>query len=203
MTETTSQMTVDPVCGMTVNPDSAAGSYDYKGQSYYFCHAHCLNKFRQEPERYLNGSPASPIVSLRRDQPVARHDSYTCPMHPEVSGSGPRSCPKCEMSLERSLTTPQQKTEYTCPMHPEIVSDKPGTCPICGMALEPRTFSLADEVNPELVAMTRRFWICVVLTIPLLLIGMSDVIPGASLKMVASMRSWSWLELLLATPVVL
>jgi Cu+-exporting ATPase len=107
------------------------------------------------------------------------------------------------MSLERSLVTAKQKTEYTCPMHPQIVRDKPGSCPICGMALEPRTISLEEEVNPDLVDMRRRFWICLGLTFPLLVIGMSDFIPGGPFKMFAPMRTWSWIELVLATPVVL
>src|SRR5258706_16243523 len=95
------------------------------------------------------------------------------------------------------------KTEYTCPMHPEIVRDAPGNCPICGMTLEPRTVSLEDEKNPELVEMTRRFWVGVVLTIPLLLITMSDVIPGNPLARVVSMRVLGWIQFVLAAPVVL
>jgi len=92
--------------------------------------------------------------------------------------------------------------EFTCPMHPEIVRDRPGSCPICGMALEPKTISAADEANPELDDMTRRFWISVVLTVPLLAIAMSDLIPGQPLEKILSMRTAGWLEMALATPVV-
>ncbi len=95
------------------------------------------------------------------------------------------------------------QTEYTCPMHPQIVRVQPGACPICGMALELRTVTLADEENPELVAMTRRFWVGVVLTAPLLIIAMSDALPGRPLERVASKQTLSWIEFLLATPTVL
>ena len=109
------------------------------------------------------------------------------------------------MGLESASVTSarNKKTEYTCPMHPEIVRDKPGACPICGMALELRTVTIEDEENPELVDMTRRFWIGVVITVPLLIIAMSDFVPGRPLDRVASMQTLSWIELLLATPVVL
>src|SRR2546426_8934427 len=88
-------------------------------------------------------------------------------------------------------------------MHPQIVRDKPGNCPICGMALEPRTVSLEEEENPELVDMTRRFWIGVVLTTPLFLIAMSDYLLGRPLERIITMQTAGWIELLLATPVVL
>jgi Cu+-exporting ATPase len=108
------------------------------------------------------------------------------------------------MALEP--TTPIQlaeKIEYTCPMHPEIVRDKPGSCPICGMALEPRTVALTDEENPELTDMRRRFWVSATLSLPLLIIGMSELLPGAPLHSAVSMRVLTLLQLFLATPVVL
>jgi Cu+-exporting ATPase len=98
---------------------------------------------------------------------------------------------------------PQRSVEYTCPMHPEIIRNAPGSCPICGMALEPRTVSAADEANPELEDMTRRFWVGVVLTVPLLLIAMSDLVPGRPLQRILSMETAGWIEMALATPVVL
>ena len=125
-------------------------------------------------------------------------------MHSEVRQDGHGSCPKCGMTLEPVLpAAPAQKIEYTCPMHPQIVRDKPGSCPICGMALEPRTVSLEDEENPELEQMTRRFWSGVVLTIPLLLIAMSDLLPGDFLERIAPMAVRGWIQLALATLVVL
>src|SRR5260370_12981571 len=124
-------------------------------------------------------------------------------MCPEVRKVGPRPCPKCGMALEPESPAPTAtKTEYTCPMHPEIVRAGPGSCPICGMALEPRTVT-AEEDNPELRDMTRRFWISLTLTAPLLAIAMGSMLSPHAFM--ASPWNWGlpWLELLLATPVVL
>ncbi len=98
--------------------------------------------------------------------------------------------------------TPPAQT-YTCPMHPEIVRDAPGNCPICGMALEPRTVSLDEEENQELKDMQRRFWVSALFTIPALALGMSDLIPGAPLQRFVSPTLLTWLQLLVASPVVL
>jgi Cu+-exporting ATPase len=93
--------------------------------------------------------------------------------------------------------------EYTCPMHPEIVGQEPGSCPICGMALEPRTVTAEEEINPELIDMSRRFRMSLVLTIPVFLLAMSDIIPGQPVQQVIPLRSLIWIQLALATPVVL
>jgi Cu+-exporting ATPase len=132
-------------------------------------------------------------------------NEYTCPMDPEVRQQGPGDCPKCGMALEPVLAArPATKTEYTCPMHPEIVRGEPDSCPICGMALEPRTVTAEEEKNPELLDMNRRFWICSALTVPLLLMAMSDMAPFLSpLAQLAPPRTWQWIEWILATPVVL
>src|SRR6266446_2490861 len=92
-------------------------------------------------------------------------------------------------------------TEWTCPMHPQIVRSEPGSCPICGMALEPRTVA-REERNPELEDMSRRFRISLCFTIPVFLIGMSDLLPGMPVQQLAG-RWVPWIELLLSTPVVL
>jgi Cu+-exporting ATPase len=108
------------------------------------------------------------------------------------------------MALEKeSVELPQRTIEYTCPMHPEIVRSQTGTCPICGMALEPREVELSEDDNPELVDMRRRFWVSVFLAVPLFLIGMSDVVPGAPLQTMASPRVLAWVQFLLASPVVI
>jgi Cu+-exporting ATPase len=201
---------VDPVCGMTVDAQIAAGSVDHEGTTYYFCSNSCLHKFSAEPEHFLRDHVPQENAQTATNQRTksealtAKEASYTCPMHPEVLQNKPGSCPKCGMALEP--VAPQalaQKVEYTCPMHPEIVRDAPGNCPICGMTLEPRTVSLEDEKNPELVDMTRRFWVGVVLTVPLLLIAMSDLVPGNPLERIVSMRLPGWVQFVLATPVVL
>ena len=129
---------------------------------------------------------------------------YTCPMDPEVRKQGPGACPKCGMALEPLTTSLNTtRTEYVCPMHPEVVRGEPGSCPICGMALEPRTVTVAEEANPELEMMTRRFWVCVALTLPVLLLAMSDMLPGQPLQHAFSSRLLSLVQFGLATPVVL
>src|ERR1700686_1643476 len=129
--------------------------------------------------------------------------AYICPMCPKVRQFGPGPCPQCGMALDpESPTAPASKIEYTCPMHPEIVRAGPGSCPICGMALEPRTVTL-EEDNPELLDMTRRFWISVALTAPLLAIAMGSMIAPHMFMASPWDRALPWLELLLATPVVL
>jgi P-type Cu+ transporter len=162
----------DPVCGMTVNPAKAAGSSEYRGQTYYFCGKGCVAKFTAEPDRYVQPPDVPPLVVValppkQTAQPVEHNVEYTCPMHPEVRQMGPGSCPKC------------------------------------GMALEPVTISAEQEENPELADMTRRFWVSVALTIPVVLVGMADFIPGRPLEQLASARVWTWFELIAGTPVVL
>jgi P-type Cu+ transporter len=99
-------------------------------------------------------------------------------------------------------TQPAAGTEYTCPMHPEIVRDAPGFCPICGMALEPRVL-VADEENVELIDMKRRFWISAAFTIPLLLLAMSELVPGQPVQRAVSAGILKWISFVLACPVVL
>src|SRR5437899_630116 len=129
---------------------------------------------------------------------------YTCPMHPEIRQRGPGRCPKCGMALEPVVApVAAMKIEWTCPMHPQIVRDAPGSCPICGMALEPRTVGAVEGPDPELVDMTRRFWTALVLTLPLLAFVMGDMLPGQPLRHLIPGRVSAWLQLVLATPVVL
>ncbi len=107
------------------------------------------------------------------------------------------------MALEPEMPAAATRVEYTCPMHPEIVRPGPGNCPICGMALEPRTITAQEEENPELRDMTRRFWISLALTAPLLLIAMGDMLPGMPVQRLIPFGWLPWIELILATPVVL
>ncbi|HEV7499151.1 MAG TPA: YHS domain-containing protein, partial [Vicinamibacteria bacterium] len=101
----------DPVCGMTVAPEKAAGTHVHAGQTFYFCSTGCRDRFARNPESYLPAPSDAPAAAA--------------PLAPRAT-SGP---------------LPSAETEFTCPMHPEIVQLGPGACPICGMALEPRTVS--------------------------------------------------------------
>ncbi|MFT3772624.1 MAG: heavy metal translocating P-type ATPase [Minicystis sp.] len=190
----------DPVCGMQVSPATAKGKHEHAGTTHYFCSARCLEKFSAEPEKYLPHTEPAPAV----EPPAPAAGTYTCPMHPEIRQEGPGACPRCGMALEPIEPVPPMatRTEYVCPMHPEIVRSQPGHCPICGMALEPRTVSLEETPNPELVDMSRRFWVTLPLSIILLGLGMSEMIPGSPLQRVLG-HGLAWIELGLSTPVVL
>ena len=130
--------------------------------------------------------------------------TYTCPMHPEVQQAGAGSCPDCGMVLEpMGLPEATRRTEYACPMHPEVIARVPSDCPICGMALEPTVIDLSPVANVELDDMTRRFWLSAALSMPVLAIAMSDLIPGLPLQNAVSASILVWIQLILATPVVL
>jgi Cu+-exporting ATPase len=149
----------DPVCGMTVDHDTARHRTRHDGRDFYFCSAGCKAKFEAGPEAYLGERPQ------------------------------PAPAPK--------------GTKYTCPMHPEIIRDEPGSCPICGMALEPMGVPTGEEgPNPELVDFTRRFWVSAALSIPLLVLTMGPMI-GLPVRDWFGERLAIWIELALATPVVL
>jgi Cu+-exporting ATPase len=135
--------------------------------------------------------------------PVGGMGEFTCPMHAEINQKGSGSCPKCGMALEPVLpSSPARRSDWTCPMHPQISKDGPGQCPICGMALEARNVT-AEESNPELTNMTRRFWVGVVLTFPLLTLMVSDLLPAQPLQHLVKPQILGWLQFALATPVVL
>jgi Cu+-exporting ATPase len=210
---------IDPVCGMTVVPPTAAGSVEHEGQTYHFCAASCRQKFAADPARYLaaraSGAAAempkahppdttTPAATAKRGATAPTADVHTCPMHPEVRQEGPGACPSCGMALEPvAIQAPASRTEYVCPMHPEVVRAEPGSCPICGMALEPRTVTLVEPENPELTDMRRRFRVGLVLTLPVFVLAMSDILPGKPLAHVLSATAQAWAEMLLAAPVVL
>jgi Cu+-exporting ATPase len=151
---------VDPVCGMSVAPETAAGKYDYNGETYYFCSTGCLNKFKQNPQRFLE-----------------------------------------KKKEEKQAAATSEGVEYTCPMHPEIVQIGPGSCPKCGMALEPKVLTLDNKPDPEFVDMKRRFWISAVLTIPVFVLAMAEMLPN--FHSFVSPNISLWIQFVLATPVVL
>jgi Cu+-exporting ATPase len=193
----------DPVCKMTIEEEDAAATSSYRGKKYHFCSSHCKQSFDSNPESYLG---AAADDSEKEQIGVNIKAAWTCPMHPEIIRDAPGNCPKCGMSLEPKTPVPVvTQIEYTCPMHPEIVRHGPGSCPKCGMALEPRTVSLAEEEsNPEYDDMRKRFIVGAILALPLLIIAMRDLIPGGRLlDTLATARTYQWLELILATPVVL
>ena len=215
----------DPVCGMNVNPATAKHTYAHGGKDLYFCCASCVEKFKADPAKYLAAPArssglvtlvaAKPAISSHHHQPpaiepqtqspraTAESTAYVCPMCPEVRETKPGACPSCGMALEPEVPAASTRTEYTCPMHPEIVRPAPGSCPICGMALEPRTVAAAPEENPELRDMSRRFWISLALTAPLMAIAMSGMFWQMPLHRLLPGAALPWLELALATPVVL
>ena len=168
----------DPVCGMTVKPDSPHVA-THQDREYRFCSAGCKSRFEADPERYLAAEPAT----------AAPHEHpFAAPKAPAASGSASGSA-----------------VEYTCPMHPEIRKIGPGSCPICGMALEPRTVAAEPDEGElaELRDMRRRFWAAVVLSTPLVLHAMTMMLPGHPLAGLLPRGASVWLELALATPVVL
>jgi len=178
----------DPVCGMQVDPARAAAKVAHGGKTYYFCCRGCADKFTVAPGKYLAGAPAqvSSGAKLMGIAPAAAVSSSTSPA---------RDTPAEKI--------PSRAVEYICPMDLEIVRREPGACPICGMALEPRAMSSVEPPNPELVSMSRKFWVSVALTLPILFLAMSDLIPGQPIQNTIGTRPITWIEMLLSTPVVL
>ena len=161
-----------------------------------FCSARCVEAFRADPQRY--GARAA---SERRE--AASGPEYTCRMHPDISKRGPGKCPSCEMPLEPVRSAADIRTEWTCAMHPEVVGDAPGDCPKCGMALEPRTATVEPDESAELRVMTRRLWGAALMTVPLLVLAIGELIAGDLFARLASPLAIQVAEAVLATPVVL
>ncbi len=169
---------------MDVDPAAAAGSVEHKGRTYYFCSTHCARKFQADPDRFTAeplaaSTPILPTLTVI-EQPGAATQTRARPVQAEPG-----------------------RVSYTCPMHPEIVRDRPGSCPICGMALEPMSVGAEHDEDHELLDMSRRFWICLLLTVPLVLLSMSEMVPGLLPSTIRSARGLVWLQFLLAAPVVL
>ncbi|MER8402639.1 heavy metal translocating P-type ATPase [Mesorhizobium sp. M1348] len=195
----------DPVCGMTVDPAAGKPTAGHGGHRYHFCSESCRSKFVAEPQKYLTAT--DPVCGMSVDRATARHFL-------RHEGQGFYFCSAaCQAKFEAEPAkylgdrpAPQampKGTQYTCPMHPEIIRDKPGSCPICGMALEPMGVPTGDEgPNPELVDFTRRLWVSAVLSVPLLVIAMAPML-GLTFQAFIDDRAKVWLELALASPVVL
>jgi Cu+-exporting ATPase len=222
---TTTGKALDPVCGMTVDPATAL-SAEHGGTRYFFCCEGCRTKFTGDPEKYLNAKPfvLPPRKTAAAVAPVAGHEhaghDHSGHHHPHppaapvpatavafsaqidpldrFAGSAVASKPH---KGEGAPTAPTG-TKYTCPMHPQIVQDGPGDCPICGMALEPMVASLDDGPNPELVDFTRRLIVSAALSAPILVLSMGEVV-GLDFRGWLGAQVLNWIELVLATPVVL
>ncbi len=185
-------MATDPICGMMVDEATALRT-GRDGQTFYFCSEHCRQKFLE--------NPASEFRTPKSVRP-ASNAKYFCPMCSGVESDRPGDCPKCGMALERNPAW-VAKTIYTCPMHPEIEQDHPGDCPKCGMALEPESVSAEAEDDSETRALAIKFWIGLVLTVPVLVLAMGGEIPGLRIEQWIPRPISRWLEFLLSTPVVL
>ena len=203
---------LDPVCGMTVDPATAKHKAEHNGETYYFCSAGCKTKFTADPEKYLTKQNAEqdatgakdPVCGMSVDPATAQHKA-------EHNGSTYYFCcngckTKFSADPEKYLKPrePEPVIEgaiYTCPMHPEIRQEGPGTCPICGMALEPEMVTADTAPNPELADMTRRFWIGLALSIPIMAIEWGGhFMPAGSWLTRATAN---YVQFAFATPVVL
>lgn len=124
-------------------------------------------------------------------------------MHPEVISDQPGDCPKCGMALEQVPATPGA-VQYTCPMHPEVIADKPGDCPKCGMPLEPMAATIDDDhAQKEIATLTRKFWIGLLLTLPVFFLAMAGMLPSLGLQNWIPKSVSKWIEFILTTPVVI
>jgi P-type Cu+ transporter len=184
----------------------------HEGQEVKLCCEGCLPAFQKEPEKYLaklvpdarhsccGGHSAEDTQNAAAERRPA--SAYFCPMCPGVESGAPGTCAKCGMALERNpLFRAPKRTLYTCPMHPEVQQDHPGACPNCGMALEPITVTAGEEEGGELRDMTRRFWIGAALTLPVFVVAMAHLLPGAPVW--ADGDPSRWVQFALSTPVVL
>ena len=145
------------------------------------------------------------ITNIAATEARQRGKKYFCPMCEGVESETPGSCPRCGMTLERnSAFVEPKKIIYTCPMHPQIQQDRPGNCPICGMTLESKTIGTGDEEERrEVNSLSRKFWIALVLTVPVLILAMGHAMPWLNVDAIVPRKIGKWIELALTTPVVL
>ncbi len=190
--------TTDPVCGMAVDPGTAAGSVARAGATYYFCSRHCQAKFEADPGKYTGPVPATGGGSCCGGSKA--EERSVGPLPARVGGDG-SCCGGAKLDRPRLPSPPTAGSKWTCPMHPEVVRDGPGTCPKCGMALEPVVPQAGGEDDSELRDMRRRFVVAAVLTLPVFALAMLPMIPGLTLPHWLT-KSANWIGLVLATPVV-
>ncbi len=207
--------TRDPVCGMQVDPDTARYTHEHDGTTYLFCCRDCQAAFKSEPDQFLRALAAgmhdkhaapyhhhAPRVAAEVPAPGLQSPAvgaYVCPMCPDVCEPQSGACPSCGMALEPNVTADRlTNIEYTCPMHPEVAQSDQGPCPMCGMELEPRAVTREEPHNPELVDMTRRFWLGAVVGFPVFLLAMGEMVFGGVIERALS----NWVQLACATPVV-
>lgn len=180
----TDTQTTDPVCGMTVDSESARSS-SYQGEDYFFCSESCQQKFDGDPSAVL-----AKAAQRQAEQQEETHSTHSCCSHGGAKGATGKE----EASDPDAI--------YTCPMHPEVEQVGPGDCPICGMDLEPKFVDMADESDEQQYRdMKRRFWVGVVLSVPLLILAMGPMV-GWNLAEAMSDSVFGWLQFALATPVV-
>ena len=195
----------DPVCGMTVEPDSHR--VEHGGRTWRFCSARCAEKFAADPARYDGGqAPADdhdPVcgMTVKPDSPHrVEHGGRTWHFCSARCAARFADDPARYDGSQAAGPPPAALppgTLYVCPMDPEVRQDHPGTCPKCGMALEPELPSLEEAGNPELRDFSRRFWWTLPLTVAVFVLAMF----GHRLRLM-DMATQSWVELVLATPVV-
>ena len=169
----------DPVCGMMVVPEKAAGKIERAGKTYYFCSKSCAQRFSQDPGKFLAASS-------------------TGGMEHRPAPAGPGAIEDTAAAASRAAPD-EKKVRYTCPMHPQVVQVGPGICPLCGMALEPMDIFAEVEADPEYHAMLLRFWVSAALALPVLVFSMI----GESFDVHLLPNVRNGVEFLLATPVVL
>jgi len=200
-----SQRLLDPVCGMTVTASEEHRHSRHDGRLFYFCGTHCQHKFEADPNQYVTAADPVCGMNVDRAKPTAttRHDGQTYYFCSDHCHQKFEQAPENYLGEQPAQARAPAGAQYTCPMHPEIVQDGPGSCPKCGMALEPMSPSQEDTgPNPELVDFTRRFWVSVAGALPLLILTMGPMV-GLPTRSWLSETVAVWLELILATPVVL
>ncbi|MCA0938482.1 heavy metal translocating P-type ATPase [Salipiger pacificus] len=199
-----SEVTRDPVCGMTVGPAAGKPSLEYGGHLFHFCSEGCREKFHADPEAYLTAT--DPVCGMKVDRSSAAHmlkhegaKHYFCSARCQSKFEGD---PATYLGATPGPQKMPEGTKYTCPMHPEIIRDAPGDCPICGMALEPLMPSAASGPNPEYLDMKRRLKIAAPLAALVFLLEMGAHVGLPFADWIGHAR-FGWVQFALATPVVI